>query len=38
MYVFHKVGTTHGVMVDGHTVFSGSLQACLQYIALFLDS
>ena len=33
--IYHKVGEYWGVMVEGHTVFSGSKEACEDYIKLF---
>ena len=37
MFIFHKVDSYYGVMIDGHTVFSGSLEACEAYVALFAE-
>ena len=35
--VYHKIGDYYGVMIDGCTVFSGSKEACEDYVTLFTD-
>jgi len=35
MLIFHKIDDYYGVLVEGHTVFSGSYEACQDYIKLF---
>ena len=35
MAIYHKIGDYWGVLIDGHTVFSGSYEACLEYVAMF---
>ena len=37
VFIYHKVDEYYGVMIDGHTVFSGSLLACEEYMALFAE-
>ena len=29
--IYHKIEDYYGVLVDGHTVFSGSYAACVEY-------
>ena len=29
--IYHKIDNYYGVLVDGHTVFSGSYDACVEY-------
>ena len=33
--LYHKIDDYYGVQIDGHTVFSGSLEACKEYIRLY---
>ena len=35
MQVYHKIDKYYGVLVEGSTVFSGSLEACQDYLKLF---
>ena len=35
MTIYHKIDEYYGVLVDGHTVFSGTLDACHEYLVLF---
>jgi len=35
--VYHKIGEYYGVMIDGCTVFSGSKEACEDYVKLFTN-
>lgn len=35
MLIYHKIDDYYGVAVEGHTVFSGSLAACEDYVRLF---
>ena len=35
MKIYHKISHYYGVFIEGHTVFSGSYEACLAYIDLF---
>jgi len=35
MTIYHKIDQYYGVLVDGVTVFSGSLEACEDYVKLF---
>lgn len=34
MIVYHKVDDYWGVLVEGHSVFSGSYAACIDYLRL----
>ena len=35
MVIYHKIENYYGVLVNGMTMFSGSYDACIAYIALF---
>lgn len=37
MLIYHKTDDYYGVLVQGHTVFSGSYEACVDYVILFSD-
>ena len=34
MIIYHKIENYYGVLVDGMTMFSGSYDACIEYIRL----
>ena len=34
--IYHKIGNYYGVLVDGMTQFSGSYDACIDYITLMI--
>lgn len=34
MLIYHKIGEYYGVLVNGMTMFSGSYEACVDYVNL----
>lgn len=35
--IYHQVDNQNGVLLDGHTVFIGDRQSCLDYVTLFMN-